>query len=98
MTGEPGVVWEAQLRVDAVDVHVVQPLNRVVATRPDLVEVGRAGEGRVTVFRMTLEGSARSHRDVGDLVVVDPRLAAVELGDAGAAVSVFRRHAVDPDR
>src|SRR6185437_16954682 len=42
------------------------------------------------------KGPARTHRDVRELALVAPRLAAVDLDDARARVAVLGRDAVDP--
>src|SRR5439155_9357053 len=96
VTGEPGVVGKRELAPHTVEVHVLEPRDRVVAARPDLVEPGGAGSGREPGLGEPLQGSTRAHRDVGQLVFVRPCLAAVDLDDAGAAVAERRRHPIDP--
>ena len=96
MAGEARVVREAELAPHPVDVHVLDALDGVVATGTHLVEAGRAGRGRVAGLVEAGQRPARAHRDVGELVLVEPRLAPVDLDDARAAVAVLRRHPVDP--
>ena len=97
VAGEAGEVGEAQLSPDAVDVHVGESRDRVVATGADLVEAGGARRGRVAGFVEPRQRAARPHGDVGELALPRPRLAAVDLDDARAVVAELRGHAIDPE-
>jgi hypothetical protein len=97
MTGKAREVGEAELAVHAVDVHVGETGDRVVTAGADLVEASRARRGRVARFVETGQRAARTHRDVGELALPRPCLAAVDLDDAGAVIAVPGGHPVDPE-
>jgi hypothetical protein len=97
VAGEPRVVGEAQLSPHAVDVHVRDAGNRVVATGPDLIEAGRAGGGRESLHRQALQWATRAHGYRDQLVLEQPGLAAVPgIDDPRASVLAALRQPVDP--
>ena len=97
VAGEAREVGEAELPPHAVDVHVLDPLHRVVTAGPDLVEARGAGRGRIPGLVEPGEGPARPHRDVGELALPAPRLPTVDLDDPGAAGAEPGGHPVDPE-
>lgn len=95
--GEPCVVGEAELSPHAVDIHVGDVGNRVVAAGSDLIEAGRAGGRWESLHRQALQWAARAHGDVDQLVLEEPGLATVSgIDDTRTSILEALRYPVHP--